>query len=299
MSSPQPTPGLQLQRRSAFILLLFALAAVTPLFAGRKKDEEKKEADDAAAKVNAYERPESQFAIAIEAAEKNDWPRAHAYIDNAVLKAPLNDQYVYAKAHFYFQAGNYAAALEWAKKAEAMKGEVGAAQHLQAMALQALGKLDEAEPIFSRLCLDANFVRNQDTCGNLGELYGRMSELAADAAAKNNYLLKARNAFIHLVELNSKDPRGHYFLGKIALEQGQWAEAASRCNTGFNLLEQLGYGNNALPKLGPLYALCAAKAELKVNNRNHAQELIMEACRISPSAEDCHRGEMLLRESGL
>ena len=298
MSSPRPTPGFQLQRRPAFMLLLFTLAAVTPIYGGKKKDEEK-EAAEATARAAAFDRPESQFAQAIEAAEKNDWPRAHAYVDSAIAKAPLNDQYVYAKAHFYFQAGNYAAALETAKKAEAMKGEMGAAQHLQAMALQSMGKPEEAEPIFSRLCQDPNFVRNQDTCGNLGELYVKLSVKTADAAAKKNYLQKARDAFIRLVELNSKDPRGHYYLGEIALQQGQWNEAVSRCNTAFNLLEQLGYGNNALPNFGPLYALCAAKAELKVNNRNHAQELITEACRISPSAEDCHRGEMLLRESGL
>ena len=100
MSSPQPSPALQSQRIFACLLLLFSLAAVTPLHGGRKKDEERKDAEEAASRVNAYERPEAQFNIAIEAAEKNDWSRAHAYVDNAIARAPLNDQYVYAKAHF-------------------------------------------------------------------------------------------------------------------------------------------------------------------------------------------------------
>lgn len=298
MSSLHIIPVDQGQRGAAAILLLFALAAVTPLYAGRKKDEKEKEEQEAISRVNAYERHESQFAIAVESAEKNDWPRAHAYLDNAIAKAPLNDQYVYAKAHFYFQAGNYASALEFAKKAEAMKGETGAALHLQAMALQSMGKPEEAEPIFRRLCQDPNFIRNQDTCGNLGELFVRMSDKTQDPAVKNNHLLKAREAFARLVELNSKDQRGQYYLGKIALEQGQWSEAALRCNIAFNLLQQLGYHNNALPAYGPLYALCAAKAEIKLNNLFRAKELITEACRISPSAEDCLRGEKLLREHG-
>jgi tetratricopeptide (TPR) repeat protein len=298
MNSPHTPPVHHALRRPAFFLLLLALAAAAPLHAGRAKEDKEREQQEADARYNATQRPDYLFNTAMQSAEVRDWPRAHAYLDQAIAKAPANDQYIYAKAYLYFQAGNYTAALETAKKAEAMNGEVGAAQHIEAMALQALGKPEEAEPIFSRLCQDPAFVRNADTCGNLGELHWRLSLRTEDKAEKKSQLLKAQTAFSRLVELNSKDPRGQYYLGAIALELGQFDEAVSRCNTAFVLLEQLGYGNNALPALGPTYALCAARAELKVGNKNHAQELITEACRISPSANDCLAGEKILREIG-
>lgn len=214
----------------------------------------------------------------------NDWPRAHSYIDEAIKRCPKNDKFLYEKGLFFLLAGEYAACLDTAKKAEALKNEVQMARHLQGQCLLGLKRRDEAISLFKALCADPLFVRNADSCGQLGEQQLASGDVAA-----------AKQSFTRMVQLAGDDARGQYYLGLIARSEKNWPECSRRCSVAFNLAQKRGMADQFLPTFGPVYAYCAADCELQQGNTPRARELCVEACSLSESSESCMLCNRLIR----
>jgi len=213
----------------------------------------------------------------------NDWPRAHVYIDEAIKRCPKNDKLFYEKALFFQRAGEYAACLETAKKAEALNNEVMMARHLQAQCLIGLARRDEAIALLKALCADTLFTRNADSCGQLGEQQLSAGDLAG-----------AKQSFTRMTQLAGEDARGQYYLGLIARAEKNWPECARRCSVAFSLAQRRGMADQFLPTFGPVYAYCAADCEQQQGNTPRAREMCVEACNLSQSSDSCMRCNRLI-----
>ncbi len=216
--------------------------------------------------------------LASECANRRDWPCANEHLDAAIRRCPESDKFVYEKALYFQMAGEFPRCLETAKKAEAMKNEVGMARHLQAQCLYDLKRDAEADAILAQLCDDPLFTQNASSCGQLGERRLVTGDLEG-----------AKTVLSRMVQLSPEDPRGQYYLGEIARRRKEWTEGARRCGVAFSLAQKLGMKDNFLPKFGPLYARCAAECEFRLGNKIRGEELCQDVCELASASESCQQ----------
>lgn len=260
--------------------VLFLLAA---LVAGCGPGAEKPETQPGQTTVKVQDSAQYHAELANECDKRRDWPCAHEHIDAAIQRAPKTDLYVYEKAVFFEHAGEFARCLETAKKAEAMRNEVGAARFQQAQCLLGLKRDAEAEAILRQLCDDPLFSWNTSSCVQLGQ---RRFEAGDYEGAKP---LLART-----IQLDLNHAHAQYLLGEIARSRKEWAEGARRCGVAFSLAQKAGMANDVLPKNGPGYAYCAADCELHLGNKARVEELCTEACGLAEASEGCQKCQRLV-----
>lgn len=182
-----------------------------------------------------------------------------AYFPNTVTEAELLDA-----GNNYFAQGNYACAIASYRGAIKRNPGFGAAYSNLGLALEMLGRHDEATTCLNQaLALNPGLLATHCALGNILQNLGRYAEAAA-------LYVRALERFPQVADL-------HFSLGSALLALGQLADAESRLRRGLELAP------NSATALNTLGVILREQGQL-----NESEICLLRALELSPEYAEAH-----------